>query len=93
MTTLDTSHAGMNTVAAGWALSAVLVVFFLICAALALFWPTSAFGQGWVAVFATAPDGSIASFIEGFFGSIAVGWLVTGVFVGVYNRLLPRSQN
>lgn len=91
MTTLDTSHAGVNSVAAGWALSAVLVIFFLICAVLALFWPTSAFGQGWVAVFATTPDGSIASFVEGILGSIAIAWVVASVFVGVYNRLLSQS--
>jgi hypothetical protein len=92
MTTLDTSHAGMNGVAAGWALSAVLVIFFLICALLALFWPTSAFGQGWVALFAT-PGGSIAGLAEGVLASIATAWLVAGVFVCVYNRLLPRSRS
>ena len=92
MTTLDTSHASMNSVAAGWALSAVLVVFFLICAVLAFFWPTSAFGQGWVALFATSPDASVASLAEGIVGSIATAWLVAGVFVGVYNRLLSRPH-
>ena len=92
MTTLDSSHAGMNSMAAGWALSAVLVIFFLICAALAVFWPTSALGQGWVAVFATTPGGSIASLVEGLLGSIAAAWLVAVVFVGVYNRLLARSR-
>ena len=84
MTTLDTSHTGLSSVAAGWALPAVLVILFLICGILALFWPTSAFGQGWVALFATTPDGSIASFVEGLLGSIAAAWLVAGVFVGVY---------
>jgi hypothetical protein len=93
MTTLDTPHARMNSVAAGWALSAVLVVFFLICAVLALFWPTSAFGQGWIALFAATPDASIASLIEGILGSVAAAWLVAIVFVGVYNRLLSWSHN
>jgi hypothetical protein len=93
MTTLDTPNPSMNHVAAGWALSAVLVVFFLICAILALFWPTSAFGQGWVALFAAAPGGSIASLAEGIVGSIAVAWLIGGVFVGVYNRLISGSHD
>jgi hypothetical protein len=93
MTTLDTSHPGMSGMAAGWALSAVLVILFLICALLALFWPTSAFGQGWVAVFATPPGGSIAGLVVGLLGSIATAWLVAGVFVGVYNRLLSRSKS
>jgi hypothetical protein len=93
MTTLDTSHAGMNGVAASWALSAVLVIFFLICAILALFWPTSAFGQGWVALFATPPGGSITGLVAGLLGSVAIAWLVAGVFAGVYNRLLSRSKS
>jgi hypothetical protein len=93
MTTLDNPHASMNHVAAGWALSAVLVVFFLICAILALFWPTSALGQGWVAVFAATPGSSIASLAEGIVGSIVAAWLIAGVFVGVYNRLISRSHD
>jgi hypothetical protein len=94
MSTLDTSH-GMNGMAVGWALSAVLVIFFLICAVLALFWPTSALGQGGVAVFATTPGGSMASWVEGILGSIAAASLEAVVFVGVHNRLLARapSQN
>ncbi len=90
MTTLDTSHSSMSGVAAGWALSAVVVILFLICAILALIWPTSALGQGWIAVFATTPAGPIAGLIEGILGSVATAWLVTGVFVGIYNRLLSR---
>jgi hypothetical protein len=93
MTTLDTPHAGMNHAAAGWALSAVLVVFFLICATLAFLWPTSAFGQGWVALFAATPGGSIASLAEGIVGSIVAAWLIASVFVGIYNRLISRSHN
>ena len=55
MPTVQTTHAPMNGIAAGWALSAVLVVLFAICVALALLWPTSAFGQGWQMVLATLP--------------------------------------
>jgi len=80
----------MNGVAAGWALSAVLVILFLICVAIALMWPTSALGQGWMWVFAEPPGGSIAAFIEGILGAIAVAWLIAIVFVGVYNQVLPR---
>ena len=93
MTTLDTSHTRMNSVATGWALSAVLVVLFLICAALAFFWPTSALGQGWVALFSATPDASIATLVAGVFGSIVAAWFITGVFVGVHNCLLSRSKS
>jgi hypothetical protein len=51
MTSLDISPTRMSKVAVGWALSAVLVVLALICAGVALLWPTSAFGEGWTTVF------------------------------------------
>ena len=64
MTTFDTSSHRVNTVAAGWALSAVLVVLFLICALLALIWPTSAIGQGWVTLFAAHAGDSITLIVD-----------------------------
>ena len=90
MPTVQTTHPPMNGIAAGWALSAVLVVLFAICVALALLWPTSAFGQGWQMVLATLPGGSIAAFVEAILGAVAVAWLAAIVFVGVYNQLLFR---
>jgi hypothetical protein len=80
----------MNGIAAGWALSAVLVILFLICVTLAALWPTSAFGQGWQMVLATLPGGSIAGFVELIIGVVAIAWLIALVFVGVYNQLLSR---
>ena len=88
MTTFDTTHAPMNGMAAGWALSAVFVILFLACATVALLWPSSALGQGRMAL---APGGSTAPFVEGLLGGFAIAWLVAIVFVGVYNRMLARS--
>ena len=90
MPTVQTTHAPMNGIAAGWALSAVLVVLFLVCVAIALLWPTTAFGQGWQMVLATLPGGSIAAFVEVILGAIAIGWLVAIMFGGIYNQLLSR---
>jgi hypothetical protein len=91
MTSLDTSPAPMSNVAVGWALSGVLVVLALICAGVALLWPTSALGQGWTTVF--GPGDSILGVVEAVAGSIAAAWLITIVFVGVHNRLVSRSQS
>jgi hypothetical protein len=91
MTTFDSHAPRVNTVAAGWALTAVLVTLFLICALLAAIWPTSAFGQGWVALFAEPAVGSITSIIEGIVAAIAVSWLAAVLFVAEYNRLHVRS--
>jgi hypothetical protein len=90
MSVAQTTHAPINGIAAGWALSAVLLILFLACVVLASLWPTSAFGQGWQTVLATLPGGSLAAFIETLLGLIAIAWLVVIVYVGVYNRLLPR---
>ena len=90
MPTVQTTHAPMNGIAAGWALSAVLVALFLVCVDLALLWPTSAFGQGWQMVLAALPGGSIAAFVEVILRATAIAWLVAIVFVGVYNQLLSR---
>lgn len=90
--TRTATHTPINGVAAGWALSAALVILFLICAAIALTWPTSAFGHGWMRVFVEPAGGSIAAFIEGIVGAVAVAWLIAIVFAGVYNQLLSRRQ-
>ena len=89
MAVAQTTHAPMNGIAAGWALSAVFIILFLICVAVALFWPASAFGQGWQ-ILATLPGGSLAAFSETLLGLIAIAWLVAIVFVGVYNQLLSH---
>jgi hypothetical protein len=91
MTSLDTSRAQMSHVAVGWALSAVLVMLALICAGVALLWPTSAFGQGWTTVF--GPGGSILGVVAMVAGSIAAAWLITVLFESVHNRLVSRSQS
>jgi hypothetical protein len=92
MTTLDTPHARIHGVAAGWALTAALLIVFLVCALIAFFWPTSALGQGWTAMLAASPDGSFARVIETVLTFVILAWLTTGVFVGVYNCLLPRQR-
>jgi hypothetical protein len=71
----------------------MLVAFLLACAVFALFWPTSAFGQGWVAVFGTPLEAPITNLAAGISGSTATAWLVTGVFVGAPHRLRSRSKN
>jgi hypothetical protein len=93
LTTPDTSHARMNGFAIGWALSVVLVAFLLACAVFALSWPTSAFGQGRVAVFGAPLEAPITNLAAGIPGSIATAWLVADVFVGAPHRLRSRSKN
>ncbi len=93
MSAVDTTHRPMHGMSAGWALSAVFAILFLICVAVASFWPTSAFGQGWQTVLATLPGGSLVAVIEFLLGLIAIAWIVAIVFVGFYNRTLSGALN
>lgn len=81
----------MDLVASGWALSAALVVLFILCLVFALVWPTPAFSHAWIRLFTTAPIGSLANLIEGVAASIAAAWVVAVSFVPVYNRLAARG--
>lgn len=92
MTILDAPHNRIHALAAGWAVTAALLIVFLACALIAFFWPTSALGQGWNALLAASPDGSFASLIATVVTLLILAWLMTGVFVGVYNCLLPRQR-
>jgi hypothetical protein len=83
MTILDSSPR-LNGARIGWALSVVLVALVLACAVAALFWPSSAFGQGWTAVF--GPGDSLPNIMEIVIGSVAVAWLMTLAFLGARKR-------
>ena len=77
----------MNLVASGFALSAALVVLFILCLVVALIWPTPAFSHAWIQLFTTAPIGSLANLIEGVAASVAAAWVTSGIFVPIYNWL------
>lgn len=80
----------MNLIAAGWGLTCALVGLFVICFALAYFWPTSALAHGWIKLFASEPDNIPRTFVEGVLGSAVAAWLAAAIFVPVYNRLAGR---
>ena len=80
----------IDVVAAGWALSAALVVLFVLCALAGMMLPRFSLAHGWLTLFSTAPLGSCRNFIEGILGSIAFGWIAAVVIGLVYNRLAGR---
>ena len=73
--------------ALGVALSAALVVLYILCAAAAIIAPTAPLAHGWLALFSTAPVNSATSWVEGILGSVAFGWVTAVVLGVVYNRL------
>ncbi len=94
MNTTQTSvNNPLNIVALGCALSAALIVLFLVCLVSALVFPDLPASQGWaawIALFSVSPITSVRIWIDGIGFSLVFGW-VTAVIVGlVYNYLIRR---
>ncbi len=78
----------IHFVALGTAVSAALVVLFVLCWIVAFAAPglVSA-SHGWITLFTTAPVGSLRALIEGVIWSIVFGWIIAGVMAPIYNRI------
>jgi hypothetical protein len=78
----------LNLAAFGFAASAALVVLFVLCWIVAAIIPGLAgASHGWIALFTTAPVGSVKALIEGGMRSIVFGWIIAVVMVPIYNRI------
>jgi hypothetical protein len=80
----------LNTIALGWALSATLVVLFVICVVAALILPDWPASHRWVELFSVAPLRSLRVWIDGIVFSVAFGWISAVVLSLVYNRVVRR---
>lgn len=92
MTPISQPSSPFNTIALGWALSATLVVLFVICLVAALVlpdnWPAT---HRWVELFSLAPLRSLRVWIDGIVFSIIFGWISAVVLSLVYNSLIRRG--
>jgi hypothetical protein len=79
-----------NIVALGWALSAALVVLFVICLIVAVLLPDLPATHAWVGLFSPAPLDSLRVWIDGIVASVVFGWVTAVVLGAVYNRLIAR---
>jgi 2TM family of unknown function (DUF5676) len=77
----------INFTALGWALSITLVLLFVLCGLVALAIPNAPLAHGWLALFTTAPNGTVRSFTEGIIASIVFGWVTALILAPIYNRL------
>jgi hypothetical protein len=80
----------LNTMALGWALSATLVVLFVICVVAALVLPDWPASHRWVELFSLAPLKSLRVWIDGVVFSIVFGWISAVVLRLVYNGVIRR---
>ena len=88
-TRTETGH--LDVMALGWALSAALVVLFVICLVVALVLPDWPASHAWIGLYSAAPLTSLRVWVDGVVFSLVFGWVTALVFGSVYNRLFrPR---
>ena len=90
MSTKTAPNSTLKIAAMGWALSAALIVLFVICLAVALALPQWPATHAWIGLFSVAPLTSARVWIDGIVFSAAFGWIAAVVLVLVYNRLIRR---
>jgi hypothetical protein len=90
MNTQTAGNGSLNIIALGWALSAALVVLFVICLVVALVIPDWPAAHGWISLFSVAPMKSVRVWIDGIVFSIVFGWVSAVVFGLVYNYCIRR---
>ena len=90
MATESAGSAPFNIVALGWALSAALVVLFVICLVVAVLLPDLPATHAWVGLFSAAPMTSLRVWVDGILFSVVFGWITAAVLGVVYNRLIAR---
>jgi hypothetical protein len=88
MSSITPPHGkSINIVALGTALSAALVVLYVLCALAELVFPNLPLAHGWLALFSVHPVGTAANWFAGIVGSIAFGWITAIVLGLVYNAM------
>ena len=87
---MATQTAPFNIAALGWALSAALVVLFVVCLVVALLFPDLPATHAWVGLFSAAPIPSVRVWVDGILFSVVFGWITAAVLGVVYNRLIAR---
>jgi phosphotransferase system glucose/maltose/N-acetylglucosamine-specific IIC component len=97
MNTQTAGNSSLNIVALGWAISAALIVLFVICLVISFIFPDLPASQGWsawIALFSVTPTEhpflSVRVWIDGIGFSLVFGWATAVVLGLIYNRLISR---
>jgi hypothetical protein len=80
-------ESAINVVALDTALSAALVVLYVICALAELVLPNLPLAHGWLSLFSVHPVGTVANWAAGIVGSMVFGWITAVVLGLVYNKM------
>ncbi len=77
----------IKLVALGVAVSAALIVVYILCWLVALILPDAPLSHGWINLFTTAPVSSVRALIEGVIWNIVLAWLISIVLTPIYNKM------
>ncbi len=83
----------LDAMALGWALSATLVLLFVLCAAAALVFPGVQLAHAWLGLFSTTAPGSLRNLVDGVVWSFVLGWVSAVSMALVYNRMARSSES
>jgi hypothetical protein len=84
-----TDSGAVHIPALGWALTATLILLYVLCFLAAVLFPNAALAHGWLALYSTAPVGSVRNVVEATIANVGVAWVAAITFGVVYNRLAP----
>jgi hypothetical protein len=77
----------INVVALGVAVSAALIVVYVLCWLVAVILPDAPLSHGWINLFTTAPVSSVRALIEGVIWNIVLAWVISIVLTPIYNKM------
>jgi len=87
---MDTRSTPLKVVAFGWALSAALIVLYVLCLLVAVVFPQWQGSHAWVGLFSVAPISSLRVWVDGILFSIVFGWVAAIAFGCTYNWVVGR---
>lgn len=88
---MNENRSVFTVVPLGAALSASLIVLFIVCAAVAWIFPTGRGLHAWLGLFTERPF-TLIGFLEGLWWNVVAAWLTAAVFVPVYGLVGSRRS-
>ena len=83
----------VRIVALGWALTTTFLVQYVLCWLVAVLFPNANLTHAFLALYSTAPAGSIRGLAEGIIWNVGLAWIAALIFGTVYNSLAPSPQS
>ena len=82
----------VHIVPLGWALTATFVLLYVLCFLAAVLFPNASLTHAWLALYSTAPVGSVRGLVEGIIWNVVFAWISAITFGVTYNSLAPSPE-